>query len=180
MTGPSSESENLETWNIFSICYSVEQTIPQVQTYRNQLHQLERLTHGRPQMSLCENTPFEKIPLRYLCGTLYINFQLLWEPTLKIIATHAHGLKVGKFWEVFGPEIREVVKNVREAPEFEVDALGSKLEFLDGLYEGSQKFEVKPDFDNYRVLLWKAMSLFPDVVESKNRDVVELVLDFLR
>lgn len=100
------------------------------------------------------------LPLRYLCGVLYINFQLLWEPTLKIIATHAHGLKVNEFWDVFCTEIKEVVRHVKDPPEFGVETLKLKLEFLNGLFEGNQNFEVKPDFNNYRTLLWKAMLLF--------------------
>jgi hypothetical protein len=42
-----------------------------------------------------------KVPLYFLLGNLYINFQLLWEPTSKLIASYAQGMNISDFWEVF-------------------------------------------------------------------------------
>lgn len=50
---------------------------------------------------------------------------------------------------------------------------------LNDVYESSCKLVMKPDYGNYRLLLWKAMTHFVDVAEAKTRDVAELVLDFI-
>lgn len=128
-------------------------------------------------MSLCENTAFKTVPLRYLCGTLYINFRLLWEPVIKIIATHAYGPK-HVFWDIFGQELKQAVEKIKCPAEIARDLLDGAAR-LNEVYESSQKLSTKPDYSNYRLLLWKAMTHFVDVAEAKTRDVAELVLDFI-
>ncbi|KAJ8922427.1 hypothetical protein NQ315_004373 [Exocentrus adspersus] len=161
-----------EKWRVFSICYAVEAMEPQVDTYRNQLQNLEKFYYDQPQMLMCIQTDFKTIPLRYLCGALYINFQLLWEPVTKIIASHAGGLDINVFWGVFGKELKNVCDNIRHPKEIDVYELDDRK--CDALAD-----KVKPDFSNYRLLLWKAMSMFPDIAEAKTRDVSELVLEFI-
>lgn len=169
-----------EDWRIFNILYNVEVTEPHVHTYRDQLQNLERLSFDKPQMLMCHQTDFKTIPLRYLCGTLYINFQLLWEPITKIITSHAKGLESNTFWGIFGEELKNVRGNIRTPKEIIVSDLeGGTCDFLADMFQESQRLRVKPDFVNYRLLLWKAMSMFPEVAESKTRDVSELFLDFV-
>lgn len=95
-----------EKFQIFTICYTVESIDPQVHTYRDQLQSLAKLNSDKPQMIMCNKTDFRTVPLRYLCGVLYMNFKLLWSPVSAIIETHAHGLAVGEFWDVFGGELK--------------------------------------------------------------------------
>lgn len=169
-----------EDWKVFGIIYKVESTEPHVHTYRNQLQSLEKLSFDQPQMLMCHQTDFKTIPLRYLCGTLYINFQLLWEPVTKIIASHAKGLEINTFWGIFGEELKNVCENIRDPKEVIVSDLeGGTCIFLADMFQKTQKLEVKPDFFNYRLLLWKAMSMFAEIAEAKTRDVSELFLDFV-
>ncbi|CAH0545672.1 unnamed protein product [Brassicogethes aeneus] len=168
-----------EDFKAFSVCYRIESVDPQVHTYREQVQNLEKLNFDKPQMIMCNKTDFKTIPLRYLCGCTYINFQLLWEPTIKVIQTHAHGLEVNKFWDVYGTELKNVDQNIKTPRENEMEAMETECEFLADLYRDSQKLTSKPDFVNHRLLLWKAMTSFPDVAEAKTRDVSELLLKFI-
>ncbi|KAJ8971909.1 hypothetical protein NQ314_000480 [Rhamnusium bicolor] len=168
-----------EDWKVFSICYNVESIESHVHTYRDQLQNLEKLTFDKPQMVMCNQTRFKTIPLRYLCSTLYMNFQLLWEPVTKIITSHAHGLDINTFWNIYGTELNNVYENIRNPREINVDFVEAKCEFLKILFQENHKLKIRPDFSNYRLLLWKAMSMFPDVAEAKTRNVSELLLNFI-
>ncbi|KAJ8935872.1 hypothetical protein NQ318_019456 [Aromia moschata] len=168
-----------EDWKVFSICYNTESIEPHVHTYRDQLQNLEKLSFDKPQMLMCNQTAFRTVPLRYLCGTLFINFRLLWEPVIKIIESHAHGLEINTFWNVFKAELKNACENVRQRKEISIPLIETKCQFLCDLFESSHKLEAIPDFSNYRILLWKAASTFADVAEAKTRDVSELFLNFI-
>lgn len=169
-----------EEFKVFSLCYSVESVEPQVQSFRAQLHSLECLTYGRSQANMCQNTPYKMFPLQYLCGCLYINFKLLWEPVLKIISTFAQGLQTTEFWEFFGAELIRSMNNTRSPPQVNFKTDRSKVSFIDAFFEKQIELKFKPDFFNYCLLLWKAMEFFPEVVEEKNRQVVELILEYMK
>ncbi|XP_031356227.1 small subunit processome component 20 homolog [Photinus pyralis] len=170
-------SESDAEWRVFHLCYNVETITPQIQTYRDQLHDLELLSFGKPQMEMCNATAFRTLPLRYLCGVLYMNFRLLWEPTINIIATHAQGMELNEFWEVFAGELKLAAANVNDP--LPCDELQLDCAFLHELYRSACRFETKPGFVNYRLLLWKALAGFPEVAERKSRDVSELFLKFI-
>lgn len=162
------------------MCYECETLEPQVNTFRDQLRYLEYLTYGRRQVSVCSNTAYSMIPLKYICGVLYINFQLLWEPVTKIIATYAQGLKTDEFWNFFGIELKKAMNNIKFAPKVTFDCVSFKVEFLNELFQKETALRDKPDFLNYATLLWKTMTYFPAVVEEKNRLVIELLLDYVK
>nr|CAI5867717.1 unnamed protein product [Callosobruchus analis] len=168
-----------EEWKVFSICYQVESIDPQVDTYRDQLQRLEKLSYERPQMLMCFQTEFKALPLRYLCGTLYINFRLLWDPVTKLIATHAQGMAVNDFWEIFGKELRSVCQHIEGKIEYHACSTETKFDFVSELFKQSQEIKSKPDFINYRVLLWKSMAMFPHVPQAKTRDASDLLLNFI-
>lgn len=168
-----------EEWKVFSICYNVESTQEQVDSYRYQLQNMEKLTYGKPQAIMCQQTDFKTIPLRYLCGTLLINFRLLWEPVTKIIASYGNELDTVIFWNVFGEELKQLNDNVRLPKINELFSLESDCNFLVKLFEDNQQFSSKPDFVNYRMLLWQSLTLFPNVAEAKTRDVSEAFLNFI-
>lgn len=168
-----------EEWKIFSICYNVESTDPQVDTYRYQLQHLEKLTYDKPQALMCRQTQFQTVPLRYLCGTLFINFRLLWEPITKIIASYGNGMETTMFWNVFVEDLRNVSSRITEANQIETFTFESQCTFLVDLYQDNEKFSSKPDFTNYRILLWQTLAFFPNIAEAKTRDVAEIFLDFI-
>lgn len=168
-----------EEWNVFTICYNVESIESQVDTFRNQLQYLEKLTYNKPQMLMCKQTDFQDLPLRYFCGVLFVNFQLLWEPVLNIIADHAVGMDLNKFWSIFGSELKKACDYIENPITIDEDLISTEYEFIGDLFQNSQKLQSKPDFVNYRLLLWKALAKFPNVAEAKTRDVSELVLNFI-
>lgn len=170
----------VEDFKVFSLCYRTESIDPQVDTYRDQLLALEKLNFDKPQMIMCNQTEFKTIPLRYLCGCSYMNFQLLWDPISKMIETHAHGLEINTFWQIFGNELKSVNQNIDEQQVVNtIDVIQTKCDFLGDLYQDSQKITSKPDFINHRLLLWKSMTEFADIAEAKTRDVAELLLNFI-
>ncbi|CAG9761397.1 unnamed protein product [Ceutorhynchus assimilis] len=168
-----------EPFKIFSLIHQVESIEPLVQTYRDQLQRLEKLTFDKPQMIMCNKTDFRLIPLRYLCGVLYMNFKLLWEPVSKIIESQAHGLDGNLFWDIFGVELKQVVEHIKVKPEIKIDVIVTDFDVLGDYYQESQKVSSKCDFVNYRLLLWKTLGLCADIAEARTRDVAQLLLDFI-
>lgn len=169
----------LEDWSLFSICHKVECITPHVHTYREQLIHLDKLNFERPQVSLCKNTDFKTIPLRFLCGALYMNLNLLWDPLIKLIASHAAGLDINTFWNVYVEELKTAVVNIMKEESIDEDVGNFGCDLLNGLFKNVYSISVKPDFRNYRIHLWKAMCLFPEIAEAKTRDVSVLLLDFI-
>ncbi|KAH1010705.1 small subunit processome component 20 homolog [Dendroctonus ponderosae] len=170
----------IEPFRIFTLMHQVESIEPLVHTYRDQLQRLEKLNFDKPQMIMCNKTAFRIIPLRYLCGVLYMNFKLLWEPVCKIIETHAHGLNINEFWSVFSVQLQRTVEQIAKASDLKMDVIETNLDTLGDLFQDTQKVNDKSDFVNYRILLWKALGMFADVGESKTRDVSQLVLSFIQ
>ncbi|KAF5285550.1 hypothetical protein FQA39_LY16615 [Lamprigera yunnana] len=165
-------------WKVFQICFNVESIDPQVYTYRNQLQNLELINFGKPQMILCKNTKFSIVPLRYLCGVLYMNFQLLWDPTIKLITSHADGLDIADFWEVFLSQL-QIVAPIKNLEQDNLNNFKSSCDFLQNMHTDVFQLATKPDFVNYRILLWKALATFPQIAERKTKDVSELFLSFI-
>lgn len=128
---------------------------------------------------MCKQTDFKTVPLRFLCGTLFINFRLLWEPVTKIIASYSNEMDTQIFWNIFGEILKSVNGNVRSPTGNETNTLESNCDFLIELNKTTDKFSSNPDFANYRILLWQSLSLFPGIAEAKTRDVSEAFLDFI-
>ncbi|XP_044750615.1 small subunit processome component 20 homolog [Coccinella septempunctata] len=174
-TDPDSIKEKFE---VFTICHSIESIDPQISTYHSQIRSLEKLSFEKPQMLMCHQTDFKAIPLRYICGVLYMNFQLLWQHTLNIVETHAHGLNISCFWNVYGEQLRRVDEYVLNGFSLTIDEMECEYSTLKLFYENWQKSDSKPDFANYRLLLWKGLSTFPDIGEAKTKDISSLLLKF--
>lgn len=171
--------ENPENWNVFTLCNNVEMTESLVQTYRDQLQNLQKLSYDKPQGILCQNTEFSSVPLKYLLGVLYINFQLLWQPVFAIITSYAQGMPAKVFWEVFSQKLFDTDKHLKEGCKIDAMQLCSGCDVIDDLCLESFTVKTTPDFVNYRLLLWKAMCEFPEIAEARNRDVVPLALKFI-
>ncbi|KAG8180889.1 hypothetical protein JTE90_018389 [Oedothorax gibbosus] len=171
--------------SIFEICLEAEIVPLEVQSYRDKLKWMRKLEY-----SFIENdlpSGFEqqliKASLYYLLGMLYVNFKLLWDPTLDIIQSFAHGT-TNLFWEVFSPHLNSAIE-ICEKSKMEVNAANmSKWDAEDAgaYYQNLKTFcqpTESPDVFNHRLLLWKGMELFPDVVEAKNRIIVPLLFQFM-
>lgn len=149
-------------------------------TFKDQLHFLEYLECGRKAADSCSETACKLVPLKYLCGALYINFRLLWEPTVKLVSSHAFGLTRDEFWGFFGAELKRAMENVRAEPQVAFEPLCTASDYFNAKYRDESEIKDKPDFFNYGVLIWKATEQFPGIVEEKNRIVVEIILDFIK
>lgn len=163
----------------FQLCYKTECLGPQVKTYKDQLHCLEYLAYGRNQVQAFSDTAFKLIPLKYLCGVLYMNFQLLWEPTIKLIATHALGLETDVFWNFFRVKLKQAMDDIHSKLESKCKPMGGHAYFMNKHFQEENTMKDKPDFFNYATLLWKAVSHFPGLAEEKNRVTVELILEYV-
>lgn len=158
------------TETVYDICVAVESITAGVTTYRDQLMALARLAADQRLYQSVRQTVCAADALRYLLGALYINFKLLWKPIVDIVATFAAEMPVSEFWPVFRAQLEAVVGRIRKPPAataFDVD--------FDELWQCADR----PDYVNYRVLLWRALPEFGQLTEVRNRDVVQLLMDFV-
>lgn len=182
------ESEDSETCSnnipssVFQLCFASESIPPTVQDYRQKLQHLQNLEYEATRASLSQNSEFHKVPLHHLLGTLYINFQLLWEPTGKLISSYAHGMQLSDFWSVFGDQLRLAAVQIK-APLVTENLTEScslfKNEFLQQSYVSLNEMNDKPDYVNYRILLWKTFAEFPEICEVKNKEISPIFLSFM-
>jgi hypothetical protein len=66
----------------------------------------------------------------FLLGNLYINFQLLWEPTSKLIASYARGMNITEFWEVFGEKLHLTAQQIKGFNQETVSLISLNCEYL--------------------------------------------------
>lgn len=167
-------SDGLSGKNALEIPYLAEVESATVHTYRERLLQLQGLAFESQAISNLE-AKYLEFPLYYLLGNLYINFSLLWDPTMKLIASYAHK-QCDSFWPIFMSKLNgtkmpddSAVSNVLT---FDCDVTSM---LLSKVYDNTDK----PDQNNYNLLLWKCMASFPDFAETKNRDITGLFIDFV-
>ncbi|XP_063868491.1 small subunit processome component 20 homolog [Scylla paramamosain] len=157
--------------------------------YKNRLRHLSLLDaeHVAPHLPTCGT--FREAPLLLFLGQLYINFKDIWGPVLKAISSFAHSLPDHHFWPLWFSQLTiasHLTKQVLQGKEADPDTdLGLETEVLGDVFHhlsshgGFAQIPLKPDHLNYRNLLWRAMAMFPDVCEARNRDVVPLFFSFL-
>lgn len=98
-----------------------------------------------------------------------------------------------KFWSVYHPALLQASADVRMFKPHTRRGVSSKSspvtertkpqclsDLLEEAMRAGQKISDRPDPINFRNLLWKAMGAFPDCVEKKTRDLVPMVLDFVK
>jgi hypothetical protein len=134
---------------LFSSMLSAEAIRPNIQTYREKLKFLSRLSCP-PEI---EEDFVVGANLRYLLSTLTVNFSLLWDPIIKIINSYFDNMDQDKSWEIFYSIFHDV--NAL-AVDNETDA------------ESADKPTVGIDFRNYRNLLLRSLDSLVVVVERKN------------
>ncbi|KAL2713487.1 small subunit processome component 20 [Vespula squamosa] len=163
--------ENIDK-NALDLIYLAESVPATIQQYRDKLLHLQNLTFESNVMSNLDPKYYE-IPLRYLLGNLYINFSLLWDPVSKIIASYATK-ECTQFWPVFLSELKDA--NATNWTYQQVH----QSEIIQSLELQIYKMDDKPDYNNYKILLWKCMSLFVSYCEMKNRDLTSLFIEFVK
>lgn len=166
----------------FTIMNTVENITPSVHQYREQLQYLNKLNFDNIIITNLNDVKYKQLALRYLLGVLYMNFKLLWDPTIEIIATYASGLEPAQFWTIFCEQLENSIANSNSSKVTlsTVGTFDAKYMLIQDLYSSFYEVDDKPDFVNYRILLWKAMSHFTDLCEAKNRSIAEMLLNFMQ
>ncbi|XP_023930047.1 small subunit processome component 20 homolog [Lingula anatina] len=190
---PECEDENTVQTSIFSICLAAEMIPITVQDYREKLMHLRKLDFEVVEHNIPVG-PFKEVPLRYLLGMMYVNFTLIWDPLLELIKTQACGLEKTSFWNIYIPHLktsaelaeRSLLDSSTTRPEGQLvdeeeeDIEQRPLEEIFRLHcSKCSSTKDRPDHANVRLLLWKAMHLFPDKCEAKTREIVPLFFRFL-
>ncbi|KAM8908719.1 small subunit processome component 20 homolog isoform 2-T2 [Spinachia spinachia] len=193
--------ESADVQPVFALCLQAELVPATVQDYREKLLHLRKLRHDLVQRSLPRGPPgtFQQVPVRYLIAMLFVNFRPLWEGVIELVVSHARGMDNKDFWRVFHEHLEMVAgiaeKELQESCEDDEDEedLGIEGEpgcdviesgdmgvlFLEQLKLTSNPNE-RTDFPNFRSLLWRCMTQFPDRVEPRSRELSPLLLRFIR
>ncbi|XP_037315787.2 small subunit processome component 20 homolog isoform X2 [Pungitius pungitius] len=193
--------ESVEVQPVFALCLQAELVPATVQDYRDKLLHLRKLRHDLVQRSLPQGPPgtFQQVPLRYLIAMLFVNFRPLWEGVIELVVTHARGMDNKDFWRVFHEHLEMVAgiaeKELQQSCEEDEDEEATGIEgepgcdviesgdmgvlFLEQLNLTSNPNE-RTDFPNFRSLLWRCMTQFPDRVEPRSRELSPLLLRFIR
>ncbi|KFM72555.1 Small subunit processome component 20-like protein, partial [Stegodyphus mimosarum] len=170
--------------SVLNICIEAERIPLDVQSYREKVKWLRKLEYQfvEKNIPIIYDTFLKKVPVYYLLGNLYINFKLLWDPSISVLETYAHGT-TEIFWNVLAEhlskitELCETGENADSSLETENES-ESYSAFYRSLFQFCKRDE-NPDVINHRLLLWKAMSQFSDVVEPKNKTVVPFLFRFM-
>lgn len=120
------------------------------------------------------------ITYRYLLGVYHINFNLLWKPVSKLLAEYATKLPITEFWPLFKEKLNSTTFNIRNPVGTELPInVNLKSTVLHDEFHKMWTTTDRTDYVNYRILLWRMMADCGQLVETKNREVVEMFLDFI-
>ena len=152
------------------------------QEYRRKLIFLQKLVYSNTR-----NAPDEikEGPLRYLIGMLYLNLSTMWDPVATLISTYAVEENKMTFWKVFH-EYLALDPLCTEENGLSEPMDNSQSETLDIFFQRQLAISIgaredsRVDHHNFRLLLWKAMANFSQIVEARSRQVVPLFLEFVR
>lgn len=186
------ESKEGEKLHVFSILLQAELVPATVHEYRDKLIHLRKLRHDLVHSVAKED--FKEVPLRYLLAMLYINFTPLWDPVIELIASHANEMENKAFWKVFYEQLeKSAVHAEKELKDEQLneESTNSQNHGIDvsnagdvgilyvEMLKSKTDLNDRTDYTNFRFLLWKAMSLFPDRVEPRSRELSPLLLRFI-
>ncbi|XP_043821455.1 small subunit processome component 20 homolog [Dromiciops gliroides] len=179
-----------ERQSIFALLLQAELVPATVNDYREKLLHLRKLRHDLVQASIPDG-PLHEVPLRYLLSMLYINFSVLWDPVIELIASHANEMENKVFWKVYYEHLERAAtraeKELQNDPRDKHlrDKGGEKTEMgnVGAVYheqlEQRTDCRERLDHTNFRFLLWKALAKFPERVEPRSRELSPLFLRFI-
>ncbi len=98
----------------------------------------------------------------------------------KLLAEYAIRLSITEFWPIFREKLNSSTENIRNPilPEQLID-MHLKSSVLNDLFRKMWTTADRTDYVNYRILLWRMMADCGQLVETKNREIVEIFLDFI-
>ncbi|XP_055091892.1 small subunit processome component 20 homolog [Symphalangus syndactylus] len=180
-----------ERQSVFAILRQAELVPATVNDYREKLLHLRKLRHDVVQTAVPDG-PLQEVPLRYLLGMLYINFSALWDPVIELISSHAHEMENKQFWKVYYEHLEKAATHAEK--ELQNDMTDEKS-VGDESWEQTQEGDVgalyheqlalktdcreRLDHTNFRCLLWRALTKFPERVEPRSRELSPLFLRFI-
>ncbi|XP_054298959.1 small subunit processome component 20 homolog isoform X2 [Pongo pygmaeus] len=180
-----------ERQSVFAILRQAELVPATVNDYREKLLHLRKLRHDVVQTAVPDG-PLQEVPLRYLLGMLYINFSALWDPVIELISSHAHEMENKQFWKVYYEHLEKAATHAEK--ELQNDMTDEKS-IGDESWEQTQEGDVgalyheqlalktdcreRLDHTNFRFLLWRALTKFPERVEPRSRELSPLFLRFI-
>uniref|UniRef100_G1R2X5 UTP20 small subunit processome component n=1 Tax=Nomascus leucogenys TaxID=61853 RepID=G1R2X5_NOMLE len=180
-----------EQQSVFAILRQAELVPATVNDYREKLLHLRKLRHDVVQTAVPDG-PLQEVPLRYLLGMLYINFSALWDPVIELISSHAHEMENKQFWKVYYEHLEKAATHAEK--ELQNDMTDEKS-VGDESWEQTQEGDVgalyheqlalktdcreRLDHTNFRFLLWRALTKFPERVEPRSRELSPLFLRFI-
>ncbi|KAG8439453.1 hypothetical protein GDO86_005604 [Hymenochirus boettgeri] len=180
-----------ESQSIFSILLQAELVPASVHEYREKLLHLRKLRHDLVQT--VTKGDFQEVPLRYLLAMLYINFNPLWDPVIELIVSHANEMENKSFWKVYYEHLEKSADHAEKELQNELDKEESYSHeneanpnneeiwtIYNEMFKCRNDINDRTDYTNFRFLLWKAMSMFPDRVEPRSRELSPLFLRFVR
>ncbi|XP_017372073.1 small subunit processome component 20 homolog [Cebus imitator] len=180
-----------EQQSVFAILRQAELVPATVNDYREKLLHLRKLRHDVVQTAVPDGL-LQEVPLRYLLGMLYVNFSALWDPVIELISSHAHEMENKQFWKVYYEHLekaathaeKELQSDMRDEKSIEDESLEQTQEGDAGaLYHEQIALKTdcreRLDHTNFRFLLWKALTKFPERVEPRSRELSPLFLRFI-
>ncbi|VDD85917.1 unnamed protein product [Enterobius vermicularis] len=174
---PLAENEDKGKADCFlKILLEVERTELTIESYRNRLMLLRKLSYGAHKKYIPENfdSALETILLRVVIAQLYERFTIYWDQLFEIIESYARGFSTEVFWPVFYEFITNASSHInavsKENAEFDED-----LDILCGI-SGHHT----PDYVTFRLQLFRMLDRIPDVAEQKSCDLSPLLLNLFR
>ncbi|KAF6203330.1 hypothetical protein GE061_003748 [Apolygus lucorum] len=176
----SSGPESLRS-ELLELSYQAERTPLTITEYREKIKILQKLSCTNPSVSqaVANGSIDSKVLLRYLLGSLYLNFKLIWEPLRSLVVSYSRTMALSEFWEVFHGYLNEVVKSINDPHEDSHNSLVFGAEHLQEAVSTLNDLDERPDHINVRILLWKTLEECVSICETKNKDVVTIFLNFL-
>lgn len=99
----------------------------------------------------------------------------------KLIGEYSTKLPVTEFWPIFKEKLNSTTAHIRQ-PIVDTELSPYTAHTSSALQEQFHKMWTasdRTDYVNYRILLWRMMADCGQLVETKNREIVEMFLDFI-
>ncbi len=184
---PPSEEINSTKASIFNICFEAESVSADLHEYREKIKYLQNLDFSFVRQSIPLTTSgglsFEYMPIHYLLGALYENFSLLWQPIQKLIEGYAKGYDNKKyFFDILLSHFKETTAQIYSNDTIDSNNYETNVQNyfeLDLNDSNSIYNSERADYLNHRILVLKTIEMFAEVIEPRNREFVNLFLDFI-
>lgn len=164
--------------SVFSIFKHIEEITPTIQTYRDQVFQLQKLEYDSTYFQDIRNSPYVEDSIKYCLGFLNVRFQPLWEPTRNVLESYMSGYNLDVFWKIFKEQLDASIGQKSE--KIEIDEHLTDSEFVnENFLQFASMDGASHDSIAYRVKLWQVLGdSKTNIFDTKQRDIVDLFMQF--